>query len=334
MENFKSIVALSYGKDSVATLLKVLEEGWKPEIVFCDTGWESPELYAYAAYLNRELDIKVKTLKSNKYADFVDMVIQKKRFPSTKSRFCTSALKVEPMIDYLLDDVNGHFIVFQGIRADESSDRSKMNKVCTYFKYYFEPYGYDIKGKAKFHTYRKQDVFEFAKKYTHDVQRPVFDYSAENVFELIKSKGIEPNPLYKKGHKRVGCYPCINSNHMDIWNIYNRDPERIQMMIDLENGIGTTFFPPEYVPIRYATKTVKVPINQKKWEKYSEEEKDFLREKYQFDGNGYQEVRIEMKVNTTHDVIRYLTDKHKTGDLFADPQIDKFSCSSFYNLCE
>lgn len=46
------VVSLSGGKDSTAMLLRLLEEG-RPvdEIVFCDTGWEYPEILRHIASL-------------------------------------------------------------------------------------------------------------------------------------------------------------------------------------------------------------------------------------------------------------------------------------------
>mgnify|MGYP000557145803 CR=1 FL=1 len=29
------------------------------------------------------------------------------------------------------------------------------------------------------------------------------------MFNYLKKKKVEPNPLYQKGFKRVGCFPCV-----------------------------------------------------------------------------------------------------------------------------
>ena len=51
--------------------------------------------------------------------------------------------------------------MIQGIRSAESAKRAKMDSQCSYFKYYFEPYGHDKQGRAKYHHYRKKEVLEF-----------------------------------------------------------------------------------------------------------------------------------------------------------------------------
>ena len=334
MQKIRSIVALSGGKDSVATLIKVLETGWVPEVVFCDTGWEHPKLYEYLKYLERALPIgDIRFLKSNKYAGFIDMVIQKKRFPSTMARFCTEVLKVEPMIDYLLDEVGHSFIVYQGIRAQESEKRRKMRPSCTYFKYYLEPYGYTADNKPKYHKYRKSDVLAFVESgYLHDVQRPVFELSADEVFDVHKSWNIEPNPLYKEAFGRVGCFPCIQANSKEVWNIYNRYPERIEEIARYEKQLGTTFFPPLYVPKRYASKEVSFTYNKSK---LTGPEVEYLTDQLDIEWDEKGKAQGVMKVNTIDDVIRYLKDKRATGNLFEEiEQEQKISCDSIYNICE
>ena len=123
----KHIVAFSGGKDSLATLLLVIEKFGKKylEVIFCDTGWESPVTYQHIKDVEGKLNIKVIFLKSKKYNGFYDLSIKKKRVASPKARFCTEELKVKPMIDYILSK-REHIIIYQGIRAEESRNRAIM----------------------------------------------------------------------------------------------------------------------------------------------------------------------------------------------------------------
>ena len=60
----KNYVSFSAGKDSTAMLLKIQENKvFYDEIVFADTGFEYPELYAYIEYLEKNYDLKLTTLK-------------------------------------------------------------------------------------------------------------------------------------------------------------------------------------------------------------------------------------------------------------------------------
>ncbi len=213
----KVIVSFSGGKDSLAALLWVREHiTTNFTTVFCDTGWEHPLTYEYINRIADKLHLDLVTLKSKEYDGMVDLARQKKRWPSSYARFCTEELKTKPMIDYVLDEVKDNMLIIQGIRAAESSARAKMQAQCTYFKYYFEPYGYDKNGKPKKHSYRGKEVRAFRAQFADDLLRPVFDWSAQQVIDYILAAGLEPNPLYRMGYKRVGCWPCVMANLQDV----------------------------------------------------------------------------------------------------------------------
>lgn len=276
----KILNTFSGGKDSLAATLWLLNNGYKTfETIFCDTGWESKITYQHIDDVVKQIGLNIHVLKSKKYDGLIDLSRRKTRFPSTTRRFCTSELKNIPMIDYILDDVQDDIIVIQGIRAGESESRSKMSSQCNYFKYYLEPietnstrlikYNKQLqhaktdknrdkiliaiskvedqlaKGKEnpKYHTYRRKEVLKYCEKYSTDVLRPVFDWSAQQVINYILDNGLEPNPLYKMNLSRVGCFPCINCNLMDLHQIAMRFPERIDEIERAEKEIGSTFFP-------------------------------------------------------------------------------------------
>lgn len=248
----KVIVTFSGGKDSLASLLWVRNNLTKNFItVFCDTGWEHPLTYRYIEEIRSQLGLNLVTVRSKKYDGMVDLVRKKKRWPSSQRRFCTSELKTIPMIDYILDEVNDSVLMIQGIRAAESSKRAEMSKQCTYFKYYVQPYGKGKDGKEQYHTYRRKDVLAFLSKHADDLLRPVFDWSAQQVIDYILDNGLEPNPLYKMGYKRVGCYPCVMATQRDIYNIWKQDTQRINYIADLERRLSSSFFSPDKIPSRY-----------------------------------------------------------------------------------
>lgn len=278
----KVIVTFSGGKDSLASLLWVKNNLTKDFItVFCDTGWEHPLTYQYIYDIRDRLGLNLVTVKSKKYDGMVDLAKKKSRWPSSRRRFCTSELKTIPMIDYILDEVNDNILMIQGIRAAESSRRAEMSKQCTYFKYYVQPHGKNRNGKDKYHTYRRKDVLAFLTKYADDLLRPVFDWSAQQVIDYILDNGLEPNPLYRMGYKRVGCYPCVMASQQDIYNIGVRDLKRISYIADLEKELSSSFFGPDKIPPRY------------------------YRGEYPLIG----------------EVVRYVLGKHSSGSLFDDDDV-------------
>lgn len=288
----KIIVAFSGGKDSQACLIQAAQQygSNKIEAVFCDTGWEHPDTYQHIHKVCEQIGVKLIILKS-KY-NFVSLAKYKKRFPSTNARFCTEELKIKPMIDYILS-LNDNCIIIQGIRSDESKARAAMDVECMYFRYYFEPLetnttriekfqqklhktknfkrkvDIDIKiqklqaqlkeGKEnpKYYTYRKNDVFEFCKKYDASVLRPIKDKTAQEVIDIILNAGQQPNPLYRKGLSHVGCFPCIMCRLLEVKILIQEESQK-RKVLNAESEVGTNFFPPGYIP-KYACSNREYP---------------------------------------------------------------------------
>ena len=289
----KIIVSFSGGKDSQACLIQAAKKygADKIEAVFCDTGWEHPDTYAHIQTVCEQMRVKLITLKSE--YDFVSLAIKKKRFPSTNARFCTSELKMKPMIDYVLS-LQDSCIIIQGIRAKESSARAAMSSECMYFKSYFEA---NKKGNKE--TYRGKEVRTWCEKYDASVIRPIFTWTAQDVIDCILADGQQPNPLYRRGFSRVGCFPCIMCRHSEVKELMKDEPMKrrllsAELLMKTNTEIGSTFFPPTYIP-SYACTNRKYP--------------------------------------TVEDVFRYVTDKNSTIDMF-EPQ-DGYACMSmFHGLCE
>lgn len=247
----KILVQFSGGKDSQACLIKAVNDYGADKVtaVFCDTRWEHQDTYKHIESVVRQLGVKLVTLKSKKYNDFVDMSIKKGRFPSTMARFCTSELKVIPMIEYiLLQDEN--FIIIQGIRAKESKARAGYDVECSYFKEYFNN---EAKG-----LYHKKDVLEWCKTHDASVLRPIFKWSAQEVIDYILANGQRPNPLYERGFARVGCFPCFMCRKREI-QLISKDKWASNRLLGAEHLIkkgterGSSFFPPGYIPARFCS---------------------------------------------------------------------------------
>jgi len=236
-----NIASFSGGKDSTAVALWLIEQGIDFRPVHCDTGWEHPETEEYIKYINQTVFAgRLIVLKNPKYPNgMVDLIRSKGSFPSRLRRFCTEALKIEPLHSYLetLDD--GDITVYQGIRADESLRRSKMTKS----DWSDEGGGYRI-------------------------ERPIFNWSADEVFAIHKRHGVKPNPLYLQNAGRVGCAPCIMVSLRELKALLISDPTLEDRLVALENFVNTqgkhadkvrdegycfTFFAPGKIPDRFCT---------------------------------------------------------------------------------
>lgn len=216
------IVQFSGGKDSTALVLWArahFGQAFTP--LFCDTGWEHAITYAYIEHINRSvLDGRLVTVKSTKYDGMEDLVEKKGRVPSAKARFCTEELKIFPTRDYLRT-LSDDCVVYQGVRADESDERRAA-------------------GPRLW-----SDVYDCW------VNRPLIRWSAAQVFEYHDQHGVEPNPLYKLGAGRVGCFPCININLGELKRVTDTLPEVWERAATLERAATRTFFPPDYIPVRF-----------------------------------------------------------------------------------
>lgn len=245
----KVIVQFSGGKDSQACLIWAVKKYGKERItaVFCDTGWEHEITYKHIDDICKNLGVNLIVLRNNKYKDFVDMSIKKSRFPSTMRRFCTSELKIVPMIDYILSH-DESFIIIQGIRGAESEKRSKLEVECSYFKEYFNE---DVKN-----LYHKKAVKEWCKTHDASVLRPIFHWTAQQVIDYILGNDQRPNPLYERGFSRVGCFPCIMCRKREV-QLISKDEWASRRLIEAERKMseetpkGSSFFPPTYIPKRF-----------------------------------------------------------------------------------
>lgn len=203
------VASISGGKDWSAMSLYLHELGIEHKRVFLDTGWEHPNTYEYIDQVLEPKLGKIERIKSD--FTMVSLIRKKGMFPSRLIRFCTQELKVKPIIKYLesLDDEPVNAV---GIRAQESAARSKLQS------------------------------WEWQKGFDCEVWRPILDWKFENVVEIHKKHGLQPNPLYLKGAERVGCFPCIHARKKEIKFIAEQMPERIDTIRELEKENGYTFF--------------------------------------------------------------------------------------------
>lgn len=254
----KRVISFSGGKDSTALILWALEQGWEFETVFCDTGHEHPLTMEYIEEINQKLlGGKLITLRSKKYPGGMREMVEKKgRCPSTLARFCTVELKIEPMFAWIFEQKED-LIIYQGIRADESQARAKMSATDSYFSLQ-EKWEQELSLPKESRTLKSQpmrykEVMAWREDYDCEVARPLFNWSGKQAIDFHTKHNLEPNPLYKKGAKRVGCFPCVQVNHPELKNLSLFFPEIWDGIKDLEKINNSSFFPPNYIPKKRCT---------------------------------------------------------------------------------
>jgi 3'-phosphoadenosine 5'-phosphosulfate sulfotransferase (PAPS reductase)/FAD synthetase len=213
--NGRPLVAnISGGKDSTAMALFFIENNLDFDPIFCDTGWEHEETYAYLDYLETVVLKKpIKRLRNEKYftsenGGYQELVRKNIFFPSNVIRSCTLELKVDPQLDYM-DEVRASTkkkpISAVGIRKEESQARSVLS--------------------------------EFEEKDESTIWRPLINFTFQQVVDIHKRHNVTPNPLYTRGFSRVGCFPCIFARKGEIKHAYQEKPERFDTIRNLEKEV-------------------------------------------------------------------------------------------------
>ena len=219
----KYLVSLSGGKDSTACLLWALDTLPKEDIIpyYIDTKWEHDAVYEYLDYLEEKLDIKIKRLESE---GMEALSKRKKMMPNRVMRFCTENLKIKPAQEFYktFQDKEIDFINIVGFRRDESLARANTESFSV--------------------------IDEIKTLY------PVVYWDTQRIFDYHKEHKIDVNPLYKKGFKRVGCYPCIYATKHELMLMEDKYVQRLRNLesemreIVSKDGLNAskaTFFPPD-----------------------------------------------------------------------------------------
>lgn len=252
------VVSISGGKDSTETAFRAIDEVGveRCRFVFADTGNEHALTYEYVShYLPTVLGARVEVVRAEfsrqiaakrVYCEtvwpgkgvpekivqralrvlhptgnpFLDLCLWKGRFPSRMAQFCTQHLKRIPLDRYLLDRIAEGFSVesWRGIRRDESPHRRNA-----------------------------PDRERVAEGYI--IVHPIADLTSMEVVNAVRARGVELNPLYKLGMRRVGCMPCINCCKDELLEIWKRFPEYLETKREWESLVclaakrgWTTFF--------------------------------------------------------------------------------------------
>lgn len=205
------VINLSGGKDSVATALYFREAGIPHRLVFADTGWEADETYDYIDRVLLPLFGKIDRVGAE--GGMVGKIRERAGFPARRQRWCTKELKVLPMREYFnrIEGLEGvECVCVTGIRVEETNHKGDGTDRATW------------------------PMVEYDHEWDGWMFRPILRWSVAEVLAIHHRHGVPVNPLYFRGHNRVGCYPCIMSNKTDIRLVAEHAPERIALIRELE----------------------------------------------------------------------------------------------------
>jgi hypothetical protein len=204
----RHILNLSGGKDStaLAVFMRKNYADLQLEYLFCDTGKELDETYAYLNQIEASLGIKIIRLNSEASFDHWWKVFGG-YLPSPQMRWCTKLLKLKPFEAYVGDD---RVVSYVGLRADE--DRI----------------GY-ISTKENIRA-----VFPFKE---HGI-----NYAG--VIKLLEESGLGMPPYSAWGRTHSGCYFCFFQQPIEWVRLLETHPEQFdqaQAYEKINDDPGKTF---------------------------------------------------------------------------------------------
>lgn len=284
----KHVIGFSGGADSQATALWVRQRFPAEDIILCNAdpgGNESPVTSEFIRWYSEMIfpvvviypqirdmagrangEIERRGLAPDDPLSFDLMASLKGIFPSTKARFCTTHLKLEPMRRWCYE--NGA----KGLSYDPETGKIVPARLAGPHAIP-APGGILSDGFERYVGVRRDesDGRADALDREHDdyfacwLNRPLAFWTKQQAFDSLIAAGEAFNPLYLQGFDRVGCAPCINANKEDIHLWASRYPAMIDKIRLWEQRVGRTFFPPM---IPTGKKSVRRPDeDDKAWKK-------------------------------------------------------------------
>lgn len=217
----KYIASCSFGKDSLAMLIKIKELGMPlDEVIYCDIKFNdkiSGEMPLMAEWiptaeriLKEKFDIEVKHLTYKKTFEEQFFTVKQKGkhigdiygFPYIVGAWCNSRLKIEPMRQYL-KNINDDVMQYVGIAYDEPKRYERLNHE------------------------------------THIA--PLYDLgiTEKEAMEICREHNLL-SPIYNNSF-RGGCWFCCKQSKKQLRYLYDNYPNLWNKLVELEPYSHNTF---------------------------------------------------------------------------------------------
>jgi len=195
----RHICGISGGKDSSALAVYMRDRVPQMEYFFCDTGAELPETYDYLDKLETALGKPIARLNARKGFDHW-FEVYRGALPSPQMRWCTKKMKIEPLEEWVGDDVAVSYVA---IRADETGRKGYVST---------KP---NIKA-----------VFPFVED----------GIGHDDVLRILRDAGIGL-PEYYEWRTRSGCYFCFYQRKAEWVGLAEKHPDLWDRAIAIEQKV-------------------------------------------------------------------------------------------------
>lgn len=250
----KHVISVSGGKDSTATLLIALERCPREHVlaIFCDTGNEHADTYAYLDYLEQALDIKITRL----HANFTEQLLAKRRFIARdvrtgrdkhgrRLRWSNKAKRRALSVMYPSGNPFLDLCMWKGrfpSRKAQFCTEELKTAMAVEFQLVLMEAGHQViswQGIRRDESQNRRNA-KLSERVGGGlwIFRPIVEWTAAQVFDFAAARGIQPNPLYLQGMGRVGCMPCINCRKDELRAIALRFPEHPARIAEWERIVS------------------------------------------------------------------------------------------------
>lgn len=162
-------------------------------VVYCDTGSEDDDNQRFLKDIENWCNIKIETIKSDKYKDVDDVIAKTRYLRGSKGARCTTELKINVRLNYA--DVND--LHYWGFTSDEKGRIERWET----------------------RNYMLKNVYPL----------PKYHITKQMCYAILNEAGIELPKMYKLGYDHNNCIGCLKAESPYYWNKIRIDyPEVFQ----------------------------------------------------------------------------------------------------------
>ncbi|MER3451666.1 MAG: phosphoadenylyl-sulfate reductase, partial [Thermus sp.] len=165
----------SFQAEDVVVLHLLLQERPDLPVLFLDTGYHFPEVYAYRDALQKRLGFRLVNLLPDLSREEQERLYG--RLYETDPGRCCAIRKVDPLFRAL----TAYDTWFTGLRREQSPTRAALEAV----EEAVLPSGHRLKKVS-----------------------PLYDWTLKEVFAYLAVQDLPYLPLYEEGYLSIGCAPC------------------------------------------------------------------------------------------------------------------------------